>query len=264
MKIKTFVLSILTLILCAPCFLAADVFLVHGSKARLEPWYQPGGLFYEELSKQSKRMGLGKVIPYTWSGKSGFPESMHYGVKEHLKAAMGIATLLKTKFCVDPRPDNDTNVNHESDDFKIYGPVYLVGHSNGGVISELVSHLLYNPLSPEFKGKRTPPLFRSENGHHSFKDALSDSKRRCRRLLTRVIRSYQSKYTENDPQLKIEQIIMMATPMDRDLYSVNSRVANKVCSLFSMGDRIQWNFGRPPTRQRYPGNKNIVNFRVAI
>ena len=211
------------------------IVIIHGSKARNEPWYQQKGAFREEIARQGERLHLGEVISYSWSGKSGPPEGRFSSVKIHVDAAEQLVEKIV-------------------DYFKKNGPrpLYLIGHSNGGVIAMLVSHMLYNPKRA---GK-----------HIDFFEALPlddpDAKLmlHCRGFVEQAIKRQQDRWSAQDLPFVIERLIMIATPIDLKLYTANMFVTKQVNVLFSLGDGIQRLFGK----RRYPKGPNVLNFRVAM
>lgn len=320
MKIKAWLLGVLAAFFCASNYLSADIILLHGSKAPKSDWYMPPepgfegkkGLFYTELSEHAKKLGLGRVIPFTWSGRSGPPESRIFGLKQHIEAAERLTQMIRDGFSDRPKKEStqDSQEDLEDEPLKLKAPLYLVGHSNGGIISTIVTHMLYNPHA--HRGKKAPSLFALDSKIMDIEPQVTDSvadsleasrvsskemredtsasdedssegakkskvrtkndlllreKRRnsvtlqCRKLLAAAVARVRATYDPADRhQIKVAQLIMLASPIDVSLYSVNMKVADKVCALFSQGDGIQRFFGR----SRYPQGDNIMNFRVAI
>lgn len=211
------------------------IVIIHGSKAKFELWYKRKGAFREEIARQSERLHLGEVVSYSWSGKSGPPEGRFSSVKIHVDAAEQLVEKIL-------------------DYFKVHGPrpLYLIGHSNGGVISMLVSHMLYN-------------LKRSRK-HIDFFEALSPEDAsdtlmlHCRTFIEQAIKRQQDRWSAQDLPFVIERLVMMATPIDLKLYTANMAVVKQVNVLFSLGDGIQRLFGK----RRYPKGPNVLNFRVAM
>lgn len=274
MKIKVIVLAFLAAMMCVAQKLAADVILVHGSLAKTEDWYRPSehpskGLFYKELSNQANRLGLGKVIPFSWSGKSGLG-SRKMGVIEHIKAAEHLTKLIRDGF----------SKNAPEHAIKLDGPLYLVGHSNGGVVETIATQMLFNPHSSEAEGRPVPALFgrdsraipalktKIESAQNSsdvsrLEKKVNQTTTQCRRLIADAVERMRKTYSPSDrSQIKVAQLIMIATPIDQSLYTANMHVVDKVCSLFSEDDSLQKNFARDG--RRYPKGSNVMNFRVAV
>lgn len=211
------------------------VFLIHGSKGRLGTWYKPGGSFYKELATHTVGAGLGEIIPFPWSGRSGPPESRFESVREHIRAAEDFVEKILEKTRGRSRK------------------LVLIGHSNGGVISMLVSHMLYNP---KVQGKTPPELFRKLTESESKVRVLLE----CREAIEEAIQRQQARWTAEDKPFEIAELFTMGTPIDTALYTINPAVIKSLYVLFSAGDSVQRFFGK----RHYPKSANILNIRVCF
>lgn len=211
------------------------VILIHGSKGKLGTWYKPGGEFYDALSKQAELHGFGQVFPFSWSGKSGPPESRFESVKAHIQAAEDLVEKI-----VDLTKGRSRKL-------------ILVGHSNGGVISMLVSHMLYNPA---VQGSKAPEIFKKLSEPESKMRVLLE----CRSAIKAAVKYQQSRWKSTDIPFVITELFTMGTPIDTSLYTINPSVIRHVYVLFSAGDSIQRFFGR----RHYPRAQNSLNIRVSF
>lgn len=212
--------------------------VTHGSRGSASSWYKPPVRgeenFFSELAKSASRQGVSELVSFSWSGDSGFPKSQEKSLQEHLRAAEDLADLILKK-----APDM---------------PAFYLGHSNGGVIGILASHMLYNPHHAN--GKNVVPLF------EDFKKPLSRSDQVCRALIQRAVLARQSKFTAQDPQIKIGQLILLATPHNKFLYRANMSVVGSVVAIFSPGDGVAKTFSQ--SSRMYAPTKNGLNLRVTL
>ena len=273
--------------------LSADVIFIHGAKSKYSLWPKEGSVFYEEISAQASRLGIGKVISFGWSGKSGPPHSTFKSVQEHLRVAEKIALQIAARY--------KRVLLEKSDERAICSPLYIVAHSNGGLISSLVSQMLYDGLAGDFflvnpdeadvKAEKTSgiittivasfqsaitgvciwmkELFGRRNMVIECKKACKEkvfkkfdtTTMKCRHAITAAIMRVRGELKARKyPQIKIAQLIMMGTPFDSRLYAVNMNVVDKICFLFSTHDGIQRFFGQ----KRYPQGAGVINFRIAV
>ncbi|MBM3894630.1 hypothetical protein FJ366_03500 [Candidatus Dependentiae bacterium] len=212
--------------------------VTHGSYGRNSSWYQPPSYgeenFFSELAKQAEKQGVSELVSFSWSGDSGFPKPAEKSLKEHLRAAEDLADLILKK-----TPDM---------------PAFYVGHSNGGVIGMLASHMLFNPH--HWRGKEAPKLFKD------FKTPLSKSDQRCRVLIQQVVLARQQKFTAQDPQVKIGQLILLATPHNKYLYQANMAVVGTVSAISSLGDGVAKTFSG--SSRMYEPAKDSLNVRITL
>jgi len=211
------------------------VVLIHGSKGRLGTWYKPGGSFYKELATHTVGVGLGEIMPFAWSGRSGPPESRFESVREHVRAAEDLVEKILEKTRGRSRK------------------LVFIGHSNGGVISMLVSHMLYNP---KVQGKNSPELFRKLTESESKVRVLLE----CRNVIQEAVEYQQSRWTSEDKPFEITELFTMGTPIDTALYTINPAVIKSLFVLFSAGDSVQRFFGK----RHYPKSANVLNIRVCF
>ena len=209
--------------------------VTHGSRGARSQWYKPsldGTInFFEELETQAKRRNVDYVEPFTWSGSSGFPLSPEKSVKAHVQAAEELADL-----CLSLYPDKlDT----------------YIGHSNGGVVGLLASHMLWNPY--HHPGKIAPKLFDQPD----FKQAAADIW--ARKYIQERVLARQRQFTPQDPQIKIPYLIMIATPQNKYLYKANMDTVGFVIALHSQADKIQKTFS---LSRIYSPGRNVLNLRV--
>jgi len=98
--------------------LDAVVILVHGSFATNRGWWKSNGVFFEELSKQSKLLEpQQKVVSFAWSGT---PSN-----NEIEKAGRELAEVIKQ--------------------YPATEPIILIGHSHGGNVINKASQFLTQP-----------------------------------------------------------------------------------------------------------------------
>ncbi len=91
--------------------LKAVVFLVHGTFASKDLWHQKGGDFYQAYADINT---TDTIITFTWSGK--------LSAQAHIEAAEALCALI---------------INRPYDERKVF-----VGHSHGGNVINIASHLL--------------------------------------------------------------------------------------------------------------------------
>ena len=216
------------------------IYLIHGAKALRESWYKPGGDFFEPYSKQAQLAGLGEVIPVSWSGKSGPPEGRLASVRAHIKAARDSVESIRQR--MRSRPRNDGRPRQ----------FVLTGHSNGGIIAMLVSHMLFNPL----RQKRTQELFENLPASDSSYRLLIE----CREEIREAVKEEQARWTAQDELVEIVQLFTIATPVDTVLYTAHMGVVKRMYVLFSAGDGIQRFFGK----RHYPRGKGALNIRISM
>lgn len=207
------------------------VFLVHGAKAKNETWYRPGGDFHDELSARASVRGLGEIVPITWSGKSGPPEGRLASVQAHIKAANYVVDNIIERVKGRPRR------------------VVLVGHSYGGAILKLVTHMLDNPHLSKKKQDFFDKLSEKEASYRLLIE--------CREEIKAAIEAQQARWKASDAPFVVERLFTIATPIDTLLYTANMNVVKSLYVLSSAGDKVQSFFGK----RRYKG---AVNIRVAI
>jgi pimeloyl-ACP methyl ester carboxylesterase len=93
---------------------AQSVFiLVHGTWGADAAWYMPKGDFFEALEETVSKKNSA-VVPFRWSGGCGH--------EARIKAAQTLTKLIKT---YDPKV-----------------AIYIIGHSHGGNVATLASHML--------------------------------------------------------------------------------------------------------------------------
>lgn len=98
------------------CITQSVYIVLHGTWGAETSWYTPNGDFFDALEKTAKQQ-TNSVVSFRWSGAN----SIH----ERNKAAQGLAKLIETY-------DNDNT------------DIIVVGHSHGGTVALLASHLLSN------------------------------------------------------------------------------------------------------------------------
>lgn len=61
------------------CCAAHICFVIHGTWAPTESWYQPGGDFFDALNTSAQQQGI-QLIPFTWSGKFDYTNRKKAGI----------------------------------------------------------------------------------------------------------------------------------------------------------------------------------------
>lgn len=97
-------------------------FVVHGTWGADASWYMPGGDFFDVLEKSAYAHN-GVVVPFRWSGKTH--------PTERSKAAQQLAKIIQTY--------DDSDV-----------AIVVIGHSHGGTIGILASHLITRQIDVLF------------------------------------------------------------------------------------------------------------------
>jgi hypothetical protein len=214
---------------------ASYIVVTHGSRGARSQWYKPSldgtTNFYQELEAQAHKRNVDYVEPFTWSGSSGFPLSSEKSVKAHVQAAEELANLFLSLY--PDRPDT------------------YIGHSNGGVVGLLASHMLWNPH--HHAGKNPPRLF----DHQDVKQTSADVW--ARKYIQEKVLARQRQFTAQDPQIKIPYLIMIATPQNKYLYTANMDTVGCVIALHSQADKIQKTFS---LSRIYSPGRNVLNLRV--
>jgi pimeloyl-ACP methyl ester carboxylesterase len=90
--------------------------ILHGTWAAETSWYTPGGDFFDALEKTVKKQN-GSAVSFRWSGANS--------IQERNKAAQSLAKLIET-------------YNSDNTD------IIVIGHSHGGTVALLASHMLSN------------------------------------------------------------------------------------------------------------------------
>lgn len=86
--------------------------IVHGTWAKDEKWYRPGGDFFEAIKASNDELGLvGEVISFSWSGKLGYPAQV--------EAAQNLADLIDR-----------------------YNFVFVVAHSHGATVGMIAAEII--------------------------------------------------------------------------------------------------------------------------
>jgi len=109
-----------TVLLLIPFFINSHTvfILIHGTWALDENWYMPGGDFFDQLEKSVATYDT-VIVPFLWSGKNN-----HHA---RIKAAHALVKLIES--------------------YAKNTIIGIIGHSHGGNVGVLASHMLTNKKS---------------------------------------------------------------------------------------------------------------------
>jgi hypothetical protein len=263
MRIMKIWVVVSTLLVSVPS--KAVVILVHGSFARSSKWWQPGGSFFQELESDVASYH-DRIVPFAWSGALGHTAK--------IRAATFLAKLILS-----------------------YSPgerIILVGHSHGGNVINLASHLVSRAISTwstysknntdaqeqsliSHVGESVTEALKYDVAHEekrsrlfstlllAYHDVASFYKERRDRAIIRVDAPGQHESEQLAPENEklpflIERIYLLGTPVNSTLYLPHMNVIQSVYNLYSKGDSIQRVFGL--YERRYRNIERIVNLRI--
>ncbi|MCK4518075.1 alpha/beta hydrolase [Candidatus Babeliales bacterium] len=200
------------------------VILVHGTFSN-KKWCSPGGGFYEVLSAEAALQG-DIVVPFAWSGKLSH--------KFRMRAAKSLVKLIQSY----PRGEK----------------IILIGHSHGGNIINLASHLLYDPV------EATMESCWHGGGIEGVIDFVNT-------LINTYPNSDSSVDTSKAVSLKenyyIDKAYLIATPvLDKSTYVPCMKSIHTVLNLYSEGDGVQTVLGF--YKRKYNSRDNLINVQIKI
>jgi hypothetical protein len=73
------IISLLALAMHHECCATHICFVIHGTWAHTESWYQPGGDFFDELNKSESPHNI-QLVPFSWSGKADYASRKQAGI----------------------------------------------------------------------------------------------------------------------------------------------------------------------------------------
>ena len=204
--------------------LSADIVIVHGSFARYEKWYQPGGDFYESINTFALKAEH-SVYSFSWSG---IPTKNSIYL-----AAIDLSTLLLTH----------TKTNS----------LILIGHSHGGNVINRASHLIYHYFLDH---KETTTIYPGSSiittlPHPSTHFDLTQTTRKKLCFLTDPGSSLEP---------YIDHLFLLGTPVEPKELAPNMTSIDKVTHIYSYADFIQTVAGF--YYRTYPTHDRIYNLLV--
>jgi hypothetical protein len=235
------------------CFILTSanpvVILVHGTFAKEEDWYRPGGDFYKELEKRAF-LKKHHLVSFMWSGR--------LNDKARVKGAESLAKLIVSY----PKEEE----------------VILVGHSHGGNVINFASKLLFDPfenidadekeildfLDEHFSSLDLIESYAQTRSFVSVKERAINAWLAIRKTKTVLnsVRFFWNKKEKKNKKYKIDEAYLLATPVDTVTYAPDMEVIKNVYNLFSFGDKIQ-RIGRMYKRF-YPKQDRLFNIRLKI
>jgi hypothetical protein len=230
----------------------AVVILVHGSFSVLATWCKPKGAFFDTLEQQAQLLNH-KVVPFSWSGVPTDTEIVRGG--------QALAKLI---------------LSYPPDEEKI-----LIGHSHGGNVIIIASHLLheacieqvsYECTSSLIMQAHAKPSSQSASGNllHDYLPTLRNNKKREEQLRETVIEAindlktctkhYKNYASQKNPVRLIAKVYTLGTPVEPKKYYPNMHVIDTFINFYSTGDFIQPVFGL--YKRTYPPHERIANLSI--
>lgn len=229
------------------------VILVHGTFATSEPWARPGGAFYDCLETEARRHNH-HLIPFTWNGGN-----LH---KDRIQGAEALAKVLLS--------------------YPMHEKKFVIGHSHGGTVIILASHLLSDPLKKMWSEKKTYQELRDEliaflNKQylmlttHDAKKSINVNENMYevqRELLKAYISIHKALKTTTNKVVSIhrtfliDRVYCLGTPIDPILYKPSMNIIDHLFSFYSQWDVVQTGFGF--YRKLFPDQERVINFRIKI
>lgn len=196
------------------------VILVHGTFAHNAKWYKPSGDFYKVLENSAAEKGE-TLVPFMWSGKLS-----------HKARMAGAEALVKL---ITSYPEDEK--------------VVLIGHSHGGNVISLASHLLYDPVAAIMD------LYWQEGGPKGI-ESFVETIVQQHLGFSRSTRTTKKEYM-------IDKVFLLATPvLKKEYYSPCMEVINNVYNLYSLGDYVQSALGF--CSRKYQVQDRVTNVQVKI
>ena len=235
---RLLITSILTLCIVSSTH-GTKVIIVHGSFATNEPWYKPGGDFFEAVNEQASAYNF-TTESFSWSGIPDYQNILD-GAK---KLAHSINKNLGERHI-------------------------LIGHSHGGNVILLASQLL-NTVPPE-----TIPVLVPATTHFLYRELRVnkplDEYKKIIRTLSESFSSWQplqwffkKDRTKKQASLKypVTHIFLLGTPLITALFSPAMHQVKTVWNLYSQADSVQSLGGI--CSKTLPQKNRMHNFEVSL
>jgi len=270
--IKKYLVLISTIFFLFNIKLNSVIILVHGTFAINQDWYKPNSDFYIELEQQAKLQNQ-NLVPFSWAAENNY--------KSRLTAAEILAKLILSY------PENET--------------IILIGHSHGGNVINLASQLLNDPMDQLMEDDDSETLYAElEELINAAYDTIVLGKTKSfilnfdlktylehlEKLLPSnlrnddyleniklIIQTYENINKEKSKKIHlkspppskeylIEDVFLLATPIDEDIYAPDMFIIKNVYNLYSSADLVQPVLGY--YKRTLPKHERIRNLQATI